>query len=95
MVTPPPATGGGKPRGRVVVVGSLDFATDRFVRTAPENLAFTLNAIDWLAQDEELIAIRSKDRRPPPLLFAEPGDAGRREVRQPGRAARCWSAWSA
>jgi ABC-type uncharacterized transport system involved in gliding motility auxiliary subunit len=51
MVTPPPATEGGKPRGRVVVVGSLDFATDRFVRTAPENLAFTLNAIDWLAQD--------------------------------------------
>jgi ABC-type uncharacterized transport system involved in gliding motility auxiliary subunit len=39
------------------------------VRTAPENLAFSLNAVDWLAQDEELIAIRSKDRRPPPLLF--------------------------
>jgi ABC-type uncharacterized transport system involved in gliding motility auxiliary subunit len=51
------------------VVGSLDFATDRFVRTAPENLAFTLNAVDWLAQDEDLIAIRSKDRRPAPLLF--------------------------
>ena len=56
-------------RGRLVVVGSLDFTTDRFVRTAPENLAFTLNAVDWLAQDEALIAIRSKDRRPPPLLF--------------------------
>ena len=69
MVSPPPVGAGGKPRGRVVVVGSLDFATDRFVRTAPENLAFTLNAIDWLAQDEALIAIRSKDRRPPPLLF--------------------------
>jgi ABC-type uncharacterized transport system involved in gliding motility auxiliary subunit len=71
MVTPPP-TDGGKARGRVVVVGSLDFATDRFVRTAPENLAFTLNAVDWLAQDEALIAIRSKDRRPPPLLFQSP-----------------------
>jgi len=72
MVTPPPAPKGGTPRGRVVVVGSLDFATDRFVRTAPENLAFTLNAVDWLAQDEDLIAIRSKDRRPPPLLFQSP-----------------------
>jgi ABC-type uncharacterized transport system involved in gliding motility auxiliary subunit len=69
MLTPPPATEGGKPRGRLVVVGSLDFATDRFVRTAPENLAFALNSIDWLAQDEALISIRSKDRRPPPLLF--------------------------
>jgi ABC-type uncharacterized transport system involved in gliding motility auxiliary subunit len=69
MVNPQPAEKGGKAGGRLVVVGSLDFATDRFVRTAPENLAFALNAIDWLAQDEELIAIRSKDRRPPPLLF--------------------------
>ncbi|MGH7527328.1 MAG: Gldg family protein [Gemmatimonadales bacterium] len=59
----------GRPRGRVIVVGSLDFTTDRFVRNAPENLAFTLNAVDWLAQDEALIAIRSKDRRPPPLVF--------------------------
>ena len=29
-----------------------------------------LNAIDWLAQDDALIAIRSKDRAPPPLVFA-------------------------
>jgi ABC-type uncharacterized transport system involved in gliding motility auxiliary subunit len=73
MVTPPPDTKNAKPRGRVVVVGSLDFATDRFVRTARENLAFTLNAIDWLAQDEDLISIRSKDRRPPPLVFESAG----------------------
>jgi hypothetical protein len=25
--------------------------------------------VDWLAQDEALIAIRAKDRRPPQLLF--------------------------
>jgi ABC-type uncharacterized transport system involved in gliding motility auxiliary subunit/ABC-type transport system involved in multi-copper enzyme maturation permease subunit len=56
-------------RGRAVVIGSSDFATDRFVQGAPENLALTLNAIDWLAQDEDLIAIRSKDRRPTPLVF--------------------------
>jgi ABC-type uncharacterized transport system involved in gliding motility auxiliary subunit len=59
----------GKTRGRIAVVGSLDFTTDRFVRTAPENLVFTLNAVDWLAQDDALISIRSKDRRPPPLMF--------------------------
>jgi ABC-type uncharacterized transport system involved in gliding motility auxiliary subunit/ABC-type transport system involved in multi-copper enzyme maturation permease subunit len=56
-------------RGRAVVIGSADFATDRFVRVAPENLALALNSIDWLAQDEALIAIRSKDRRPVPLVF--------------------------
>jgi ABC-type uncharacterized transport system involved in gliding motility auxiliary subunit len=38
----PADSAGGKARGRVVVVGSLDFATDRFVRSAPENLAFAL-----------------------------------------------------
>jgi len=59
----------GKGHGRAVAVGSSDFATDRFVQNAPENLALALNAIDWLAQDEDLIAIRSKDRRPVPLVF--------------------------
>ncbi|HXE58518.1 MAG TPA: Gldg family protein [Gemmatimonadales bacterium] len=56
-------------RGRVVVVGNAEFASDRFVRGAPQNLAFALNAVDWLSQDESLIAIRSKDRRPPALVF--------------------------
>jgi ABC-type uncharacterized transport system involved in gliding motility auxiliary subunit len=55
--------------GRVVVIGDADFAGDRSARGAPENLALALNAVDWLAQDEALIAIRAKDRRPPPLVF--------------------------
>ena len=59
----------GKGHGRAVAIGSADFATDRFVQNAPENLALALNAVDWLAQDEDLIAIRSKDRRPVPLVF--------------------------
>jgi len=66
------ATGGttaGAPKGRVVVVGSTDFINDRFVSRAPDNLALALNGIDWLAQDEALMSIRSKDRRPPPLVF--------------------------
>jgi ABC-type uncharacterized transport system involved in gliding motility auxiliary subunit len=54
----------------VVVVGSTDFINDRFVSRAPDNLSLALNAVDWLAQDEALIAIRSKDRRPPPLVYA-------------------------
>src|SRR5262249_49375122 len=58
-----------KGRRRAVGGGSAELATDRFVQNAPENLALALNSIDWLAQDEELIAIRSKDRRPVPLVF--------------------------
>jgi ABC-type uncharacterized transport system involved in gliding motility auxiliary subunit len=57
-------------RGRVIVVGDAMFASDQFTQHAPDNLAFALNAVDWLAQDESLISIRSKDRSPPVLSFS-------------------------
>jgi ABC-type uncharacterized transport system involved in gliding motility auxiliary subunit/ABC-type transport system involved in multi-copper enzyme maturation permease subunit len=57
------------PKGRLVVVGSDDFASDRNVRNAPENLQSALNAVDWLAQDVSLISIRAKDRTPASLVF--------------------------
>ena len=55
--------------GRIVVVGDVDFLQEQFLRASPENLVFTLNAVDWLAQDEALIGIRSKLRTPPALSF--------------------------
>jgi ABC-type uncharacterized transport system involved in gliding motility auxiliary subunit len=70
QAVPAPAAGTSHPEGRIVVVGSSDFVNDRFVSHAPDNLALVLNAVDWLAQDNALIAIRSKDRRPPPLVFS-------------------------
>ena len=70
LATLPAATSGAAPRGRVVVVGSADFASDHYARNSPTNLVLVQNAIDWLAQDEGLIAIRSKDRAPPPLVFS-------------------------
>ena len=63
---------GGGPRGRVVVVGNMEFATDRYASSSTENAVFALNAIDWLSQDESLISIRSRDRRPPRPLFSSP-----------------------
>ena len=64
-----------RPSGRFVVVGDADFLEDNFVQQNPQNLAFAANAVDWLAQDESLIAIRSKDRMPPALVFES--DSGR------------------
>lgn len=58
--------------GRLVVVGNETFIADNISQHAPENLAFAVNAIDWLAQDASLIAIRSRDTRPPQLAFASP-----------------------
>ncbi|MDE2793542.1 MAG: Gldg family protein [Gemmatimonadota bacterium] len=58
-----------RPGGRFIVVGDGDFLEDGFVQPNPQNLAFAANAVDWLAQDEALIGIRSKDRTPPALVF--------------------------
>ena len=55
--------------GRMIVIGDVDFLQEQFLQSNPENLVFTLNAIDWLAQDEALIGIRSKLRTPPVLSF--------------------------
>ncbi len=57
------------PKGRLIVIGNDDFASDRFAQNQAANVVFVENAIDWLAQDDALIAIRSKDRTPPPLVF--------------------------
>lgn len=61
--------------GRIIAVGDADFLEDQFVQANTQNVVFAANAVDWLAQDEALIAIRSKDRTPPTLAFES--DAGR------------------
>ena len=50
---------------RFIVSGCARFADGRYA--SPSNLTFFLNAIDWLAQDESLIAIRSKGVSERPL----------------------------
>lgn len=55
--------------GRMIVIGDVDFLQEQFLQANPQNLVFTLNAIDWLAQDEALIGIRSKLRTPPVMSF--------------------------
>ncbi len=66
-VTPPEGDG----RGRMVVVGDASFTDGQLglIQANPGNLAFLANSIGWLAQDEALLSIRSKDRTPPNLVF--------------------------
>jgi ABC-type uncharacterized transport system involved in gliding motility auxiliary subunit len=42
-------------------------------------VAFALNVVDWLAQDDALMSIRAKNRNPPTLVFSS--DAKRTFVR--------------
>ena len=60
---------GPTPGGRIIAIGDGDFLEDRFVQANSQNVIFAANAVDWLAQDEALIGIRSKDRTPPALAF--------------------------
>jgi len=54
------------PINRMVVVADGDFMRDRSSRS-PENMAFFLNIVDWLSQDEGLITIRSREATSRPL----------------------------
>ena len=49
-----------KPETRVVVVGDSDFATNRALNIGGNRDLF-LNMSNWLAQQEDLIAIRPRD----------------------------------
>jgi ABC-type uncharacterized transport system involved in gliding motility auxiliary subunit/ABC-type transport system involved in multi-copper enzyme maturation permease subunit len=69
QVNPTASSVDSAPSGRLVVVGNPDFASDKWAGSARQNVAFALNAVDWLAQEEGLIAIRAKDRSPPTLVF--------------------------
>ena len=59
--------------GRIRVVGDSDFLRPVFVGSqrrpqhAPSNLTFMMNALDWLAEDEDLIEIRAKRLEDPSL----------------------------
>jgi len=64
---------------RVLVTGGAFFMEDPAVPPTDRggecqmtsNLAFALNAVDWLAQDSDLIAIRAKNVEDPPIEVPE------------------------
>ncbi len=63
------APGGKKDaKARLVVVGTSNLATNQFLNAAG-NRDFFLNAVSWLAEEEELIAIRPKDTRQAPVIL--------------------------
>jgi len=55
-------------RSRLVVVGTADFASNQFLG-AQGNRDFFLNAVSWLAEQEDLISIRAKDTRQNPIVL--------------------------
>ncbi len=67
------------PDTRMVVLADANFLQDQFVVPGLDNLTMVLNLIDWLVQDERLIAIRSREVSSRPI--GEVSDAARRSVK--------------
>jgi len=57
-----------KRKPRIVVIGDSDFASDEYVRNAGNGSLF-LNAVNWLAQEEELISIPPRREEAPPIIL--------------------------
>jgi ABC-type uncharacterized transport system involved in gliding motility auxiliary subunit len=58
-----------KPReARVVVFGDSDFASNTYLGLSGNSDLF-LNTVSWMAEEEDLIAIRAKDPETVPLMF--------------------------
>ena len=55
-------------KGRVVVTGSSLFAANRFFKLQGNGDLF-MNTISWLAEDENLIAIRPKSQKAQPVVL--------------------------
>jgi ABC-type uncharacterized transport system involved in gliding motility auxiliary subunit len=64
-----------KPESRLVVIGDSDFASNRWLGISGNRDLF-LNAVNWLAQQENMIAIRPKD--PEDRRITMTADQGRR-----------------
>ncbi|MDD5054713.1 MAG: Gldg family protein [Candidatus Peribacteraceae bacterium] len=54
---------------RMVVVGNSNFLTDQFMQQSPENLAFGMGAVSWLAHDDSIASIQLKQNVERKLVF--------------------------
>src|SRR5207244_12123125 len=68
LVNPLAPGDSGRSRGRVVVVGTGDFASDRYAQHSPENLVFVQNAVGWLAKADAQIALTAETHTPHTLV---------------------------
>ncbi|MEA1925761.1 MAG: Gldg family protein [Patescibacteria group bacterium] len=60
-----------KAKSRIVVVGDSDFITDQCISNNVENLAFTTDALSWLAQEDSLAEIQLKNKTERKLVFED------------------------
>jgi ABC-2 type transport system permease protein len=57
---------------RIIVIGDSDFLTDDYVQGVPENIAFGMEILSYLAQEDSLAGIKIKQEASHPLSFTDP-----------------------
>lgn len=57
---------------RIIVIGDSDFLTDNYVQGVPENIAFGMETLSYLAQENSLAGIKLKQEASHPLSFTDP-----------------------
>ncbi len=67
--TPTPAANESKPKGRLVVVGNAEFASNTYFGQVLGNSDFFVNCVDWLTEEESLISIRAQPQEEPPIVL--------------------------
>ena len=95
-VTPPTGPARATRTAHVLVVGTAAVVRDEFLprpgrdgtRDLTSALALALNAVDWLAQDSDLIAIRAKNVEDPALKVPQNVLAAEDEARTAAQAAQ-------
>jgi len=56
-------------KGKMIVIGDSDIASDQFVQQSPQNLSFVMNSVSWLTEGDVFADIKSKDRFGGTLVF--------------------------
>ena len=71
-VEAPPFTGSADPnlKTRLVLIGDSDFATNEMVENVGNGVLF-LNAVNWLAEEESMIAIGPKGTQPRSVFLSQ------------------------
>jgi len=64
-----PPSAGGKGGTRLVVYGTSDFIQDRFLRTNALGVELMLNTVNWLAEQEDMIAVPPRQLKGTPIVL--------------------------
>ena len=62
------------PKGRAVIVGNVEFASNTLAGQVIGNRDLFVNSVNWLAEEEDLISIRAEPQAAPSIVLTNQGE---------------------